>query len=234
MMRKLVLALVVTGAVAVSSVPVYAREANETDDRRNVISEVKQVVDDTTNDVEDRAVKAIVATEQTVEERVAAQREKIETRKAELEAKLRQKQAERMERLEGRRLALCQNRETKINELLDKSAEVGKNHLSRVQRFEEGVKRFYQAKELSDASYDTVVATVDEKEAAAIAALSVLDATQFDCLTLDGASPASSIKESRETKRFALREYRDSVIELLHTVKRAFADTQSTSTQEAR
>lgn len=224
---KTLVAVGVAVALAASSSPVYAREAEGTDDRRSVVNEVKQTVDDTSGAVDD-------SVEKTVAERVTAQKEQIEARKAELEAKLRQRQAERKQRLEGRRLAVCQNRETAINELLDKSASNGKEHLARIQRFEEGVKRFYDAKELSSPEYDAAALVADEKEGEAIAALNVLDAQQFDCATLDGASPSASIKESRETKQAALRAYRDSVIELLHIVKATFATTQtSTSTEEA-
>lgn len=227
MSLKTLVAVGVAVALAASSAPVYAREAEGTDDRRSVVNEVKQTVDDTSGAVDD-------SVEKTVAERVTAQKEQIEARKAELEAKLRQRHAERKERLEGRRLAICQNRETAINELLDKSASNGKEHLARIQRFEEGVKRFYNAKELTSAEYDAAVLVADEKEGEAIAALNVLDAQQFDCATLDGASPSSSIKESRETKQAALRAYRDSVIDLLHIVKATFAATQtSTSDEEA-
>ena len=231
---KTLVAVGVAVALAASSAPVYAREAGEMDDRRGALSEVKQTVEDTTGVADDTVKQAVDTAEQTVARRVAAQKEQIEARKAELEAKLRQRHAERKERLEGRRLAVCQNRETAINELLDKSASNGKEHLARIQRFEEGVKRFYDAKELTSAEYDAAVLVADEKEGEAIAALNVLDAQQFNCATLDGASPSSSIKESRETKQAALRAYRDSVIDLLHIVKATFAATQtSTSDEEA-
>lgn len=227
MSLKTLVAVGVAVALAASSAPVYAREAEGTDDRRSVVNEVKQTVDDTSGAVDD-------SVEKTAAERVTAQKEQIEARKAELEAKLRQRHAERKERLEGRRLAICQNRETAINELLDKSASNGKEHLARIQRFEEGVKRFYDKKELSSPEYDAAVLVVDQKEGEAIAALNVLDTQQFDCTTLDGASPSASIKESRETKHAALRAYRDSVIDLLHIVKATFAATQtSTSDEEA-
>ena len=227
MSLKALVAVGIAVALAATSAPVYAREAGEADNRRSVVNEVNQTVDDTSGAVDD-------SVEKTVAERVTAQKEQIEARKAELEAKLRQRQAERKQRLEGRRLAVCQNRETAINELLDKSASNGKEHLARIQRFEEGVKRFYDAKELTSAEYDAAVLVADEKEGEAIAALNVLDAQQFDCATLDGARPSSSIKESRETKQAALRAYRDSVIDLLHIVKATFAATQtSTSDEEA-
>ena len=234
MSLKALVAVGIAVALAATSAPVYAREAGEADDRRSVVNEVKQTVDDTSGVVDDTVKQTVDSAERSLAERVTAQKEQIEARKAELEAKLRQRQAERKQRLEGRRLAVCQNRETAINELLDKSASNGKEHLARIQRFEEGVKRFYDAKELSSPEYDAAALVADEKEGEAIAALNVLDAQQFDCATLDGASPSASIKESRETKQAALRAYRDSVIELLHVVKATFATTQtSTSAEEA-
>lgn len=229
MVRKIAIFTLLAGFVALSSAPVYARESNEVNDRKPVVSEVKQAVETTTETESSEVEKTLEDREQGARDRAAVQRDQMEMRKAELEAKLRQKQAERKEKLEGRRLAMCENRQANINTLLDKSAQKGQERIARIQRFEEGVKRFYDEKNLVSEEYDAANSAVGEMKAKAEAALTVLDQEQFSCDMVDGAKPSDTLKESREMKHTALKAYRDSVINLLHVVKAAFAEQQSTA-----
>lgn len=135
--------------------------------------------------------------------------------------------AERKTKLEGRRLAQCQNRQEKVNALLDKSTEHGKRHLANIQQFEARVTEFTIKKAIGSDDVKAALASADKKEAAAVAVLDVMETQVFDCATLDGAKPADSVHATREEKQAALRAYRDSVIAYLQAVKTAFAQTQS-------
>jgi len=207
-------AVVVLGVAA----PAYARDGTETnDDNENTVKTVENTVEDTVTTTTDDVTKSLA-------ERLREQRERIEERKTELENELKQRKEDRKEKLEGRRLARCQNREDNINSLLDKSANIGKERLAKIQRFEEGVKAFYEKQQLTSAEYDAVLQTVDEKEAAAVAALDVIETEDFNCDDVDGEKPSDAIHTAHEAKRTALKEYRDSVQQLIKVVRQAFVE----------
>lgn len=215
-------ALVTLSTTSTAYALVNVRETTE-----SVTDTVEATVDDTAatvksveDRVSDRAAKVL-----SLDDRIAE-------RKAELERRLAAKAEERKERLEGRRLERCQNRQESINKLINKSAETGQRHLQNIQRVEQRVEEFATKKSISSDAYGDAQSAADDKEAAASAAVSVLDAQTFDCSTVDSMAPASDIRTVREAKRAALREYRDSVIELIKVVKAEFAAQQTTSTEQ--
>jgi len=208
-----------------AATPVFAHEGEHagSDGHGGLIRRVNETVRSTTAKVED----TVVATEDNVDkakDRLMSQRDRIENRKAELEDQMKQKLEDRKQKLDGRRLAQCQNRQANINTLIDRSVDVGRERLAHIQRVEEGVKAFYEKQGLSSEGYQTAVDDVDAKEAAAIAALDVIAASDFDCTKIDGAAPSDSIRSSHQAKKAALDAYRASVKELIKVVKDAFAD----------
>lgn len=193
------------------------------DDTTKVVKEVVETtVDDTTAKVDDVVSEVKPAVDVPI-----SRSERIAQRKAELQLKLQQKREDRKERLEGRRLAQCQNRQDNINRLMQKSVETGRRHLENIQRVETSVKTFAEKKSIDSESYQASLQDVDEKEAAAIASIDVMEAETFDCSMIDGAKPAFMIRTVREAKQTAMRDYRDSVVQLIQSVKDAFASTQS-------
>ena len=110
--------------------------------------------------------------------------------------------------------------------LIDKSIAVGREKLTRIQSFEQRIKDFYVNQALASEGYEAAVASVDEKEAAAIAALDVIDDRDFNCELVDGDKPSDSIRSAHEAKRMALNEYRAGIKQLMAVVRQAFVDKQ--------
>ncbi|MES2875871.1 MAG: hypothetical protein V4678_00200 [Patescibacteria group bacterium] len=216
------MAAVLSISAATPAFALSGSQVTENTEQRGVLNRVQQTVDDTVTTTTDDT-KAVV---NDVRDKVVTQKERVEQRKAELNAQLEQKSADRKQKLEGRRLAQCQNRQEKINKFIDQSETVSRKHLENVQRFEASITSFAEAKSIQSEGYVAMVADVDEKEVAAIAAIDVLAAHQFDCTMVDGVTPSSSIRQVREAKRTALHAYRDSVIQLIQTVKQEFAAAQ--------
>lgn len=221
MLRKTIAVGVAVATVLTGATPVFAY-ANESEAHDKIVNRVVRTVESTVRGAENTAKTTVEATDTTVQDKPGTQREQIEARKAELQEKMSQKVAERKVKLEGRRLAQCQNRQATINKLMDTSVTNGQARLQRIQRFEEGIKKFYTEQALTSESYDAVLLTVDEKEAQAIAVLDTTAAQDFDCTVVDGATPAAELRSLRESKHLALKEYRDSVKELLRVVREAF------------
>jgi TolA-binding protein len=222
MIRKLLMTGLAVIVAAGVTVPAYARESQ---DDGNVIETVTQTVDDSVTTAED-ATKSVEDSAGRVRDQIKVQRQQIEDRKKELRAQIEQNKQERTEKLEGRRLAKCQNRQANINSLIDKSVGIGRERLAKIQRFEEGIKKFYVDQSLSSASYEAAVADADLKEAAAIAAIDVIADQNFECTDVDAEKPSGVIKSNHEAKKAALNAYRDSVKELLRVVKVAFTATR--------
>ena len=215
-------ALVATLVVALTAAPAYAvGEVRES--VTNVVNKAERTVESTTTQTEAIVKSTTEEATKPLNERVKSQQEQIESRKEELKQKLDQKATERKAKLEGARLAQCQNRQDNINELIGKSVTNDRERLQRIQRFEEGIKAFYEKQELTSEAYDPAVQKVDQAEAGAIAALDIIANQEFDCLMVDGVKPSDTIKSVHESKREALKAYRDNVEELLKVVREAFA-----------
>lgn len=195
---------VATPASALGEIRVIEAVSKTTE---GVVKTVEETVEDSTSELR---------------EAVKSQREAIEERKREFKAELEQKREDRKAKLEGRRLAKCQNREDNINSLIDKSITIGRERLAKIQRVEEGVKNFYDKQALSSDAYDAAVLDVDEKEAAAIAALDVIADRDFDCSEVDGEKPSDTIRSTHQAKREALDAYKASVKQLVAVVREAF------------
>lgn len=157
------------------------------------------------------------------------QKQRVETRKTELQQKLTTAREARQNNLEGKRLAACEKRSSSINRILSHGTDQSRKHLGVFQKIEERVKQFYINKNLSNDGYDAAVATADEKEAAAIAAIETSTETTFDCANADGAKPGDAVRELMKTRHQALKEYRTAIKELILVVKKGHGKQQSTT-----
>ena len=212
-------------AALMTVTPAFAlHDVSETS--RQVRSEASKTLEANVDGVSNKVATAMEST-QTVSERLADQKQQIEDRKLALRELIDAKKAERKSKLEGRRLAQCQNRQDRINELLSKSVENGRRHVDNIKGFEQQVTAFAEKKALDAATYQEALNDVTLKEGVARSAVDVMETQTFDCTTVDGSKPSDIVRTTREEKQAAVREYRDSVIVYLQTVKAAFAGTQS-------
>jgi hypothetical protein len=220
MRRKLIIpALALLLVLGITS-PVLAVEDEAVKDRKTIGVE----------DENDQSVEAEVNIEpgDDMETRLQRQEDRIKERREKLEAKIEERRSARKERLEGVRLARCENREQRINQHLDRSVDNATRHLQVIQKIEEGIKKFYTDKSLTAEGYDAALATADEKEADAIAALEVLKEVEFDCSSADAEKPADAIKNIVHERHDALKAYRTAVKDLLLVVKKSLNDSKTT------
>jgi len=196
---------------------------------RSVTNEVTKTVESTVDQTTKSVRKTVEDGTSKLNDQITSQKGQVEQRRAELQEKLEMKAENRREMLEGKRLAKCESKQNDINRLLDASTAVGNRHLENLQRLESKVTDFATKKSIASEAYTAAAATANEKESAAIAALEVMENQQFDCSSVDGSDPSSGVKEIREAKRASLREYRDSIIALIHVVKQEFVNQQQAS-----
>ena len=231
MLKKLIITGGLVGMLSVTaSVSVFALDDSDRSgsSRDQLQNRVKSEVTEVEREVETESERV----NDRVKEQVIAQQEQVEDRKSELKASLEQMRAERKEKLEGRRLAMCQNRQDSINALISKSKDNGMTHLANIQRVEAGVRNFVDKKQLSSDAITAAGDIVDQKEAAAKDALAVLEQQSFSCDSVNAAKPTGELKAIREAKQSALREYRASVVDYIKVVKAAFVASVQASEPE--
>ncbi len=134
-------------------------------------------------------------------------------------------------KLEGRRLAQCENRQKNINTSMAKSNGTSKDRLIRIQQYEAKVRAFYAKQTLSSNVYDAISTKVDQSELSAIAAVDTYSKLVFDCNKTDADNPSDAIKTAGSAKRMALKQYREDVKALLKVVKQEFEASKAASTR---
>lgn len=171
----------------------------------------------------------------------AAQREALLKQKAEAarlkaEQKVQQARESAKQKLESARKTSCEKNEAKINGILQRAAQHGEKQLGVFQKIEDRVKEFKDTKQITVENYEAVVAAVEEKEAAAVAAIEATQATTFEC---DSESTDKSfsglVRDTVKSQRAALHDYRKSINELIHAVKKGVkAENGDTNQQESQ
>lgn len=157
------------------------------------------------------------------------QKQRVEERKAAFQEKFAEAKEARQNSLEGKRLAACEKRSSKINKILSHGTDHSRKHLAVFQKIEERVKQFYANKNLDVDGYDAAVANADEKEATAVAAIEASTSTTFDCANADGAKPGNAVQELMKTRHQALKDYRTAIKELILVVKKGHGKQQNTA-----
>ncbi|MBC7512609.1 hypothetical protein H7142_03055 [Candidatus Saccharibacteria bacterium] len=226
MNRLMILSGIIVATALIAVTPAFALDDELQEAPSRVRSETTKKAETTTNENTGIVRQAVDKTEVETGEQ-ENRKQLLEERKNELSERIEQRNAERKTKLEGRRLAQCQNRQEAINALMVKGTENGRRHFENIASFEAQVLAFAEKKSVSGGVYDAALTDVAEKKNYAENALSVIGQQEFDCENLDGAKPSEGVKTIREAKRDALRAYRDSVIQLIKIVKAEFAASQA-------
>lgn len=161
----------------------------------------------------------------------SAQREaEVEKRRSELELKVKEVKAENKVRLDDTRKKVCETRTEKINLIIQKRSEQATKQLEVFKKISDRVQTFVTTKNLTVENYDTLVATIGEKEAAAQAAIDVNKQTTFECASASSDSPSQVPRTTIEAVRNALQEYRTSIKNLIVNVKASAEKAEAVAT----
>lgn len=159
-----------------------------------------------------------------------AENEDVMDKKIEIEQRLTTMKEAHTEKLDTKRLEVCQQRQEKINDIVAHGVEQNTKQLAVFQKIEANVKQFYIDKNLSVDTYAAAVATADDAKASAVASIEASAETTFDCTTTDGANPGSIIKEVMTTRHSSLAAYRTAIKNLILVVKKANSQEKTTDT----
>ena len=134
-----------------------------------------------------------------------------------------ERRAEVKERLEGRKLQACQNREKAITNIMARIGNRGEKQIDVFNKIAERTQKFYIDKQLSLSNYEALVAEVSAKKAAAQAAVELVKSTsvEFNCEGDNPKGAADSFKQLMRDQNDALKAYKTSVKNLIVGVKSA-------------
>ncbi|MBC7459325.1 hypothetical protein H7200_01260 [Candidatus Saccharibacteria bacterium] len=132
------------------------------------------------------------------------------------------------EKLESRKKAVCQNRQEKINSAMTNVGERSQNQFDRIGKIYEATVVFYNAKGLSVAGYDELVAKVNSAKAAAETAAQNLQSTpKLSCDSDGPKADVQAFRNKRLDKVEAFGSYRDAVKAFVKTVREAAKAVES-------
>lgn len=149
-----------------------------------------------------------------------------EAKRKELQAQVEDKKQAIRQKLSDQRLKICKEHQDKINKIVDGSKTRGQKVLERLQAAETKVRAYYERLNITLANYDALSAVIDDKEAAAIAAVNVTGDTQFSCDSDDATRPGGIISDTMRSQHSALKAYRDSIRDLIKAIREAKQTTE--------
>lgn len=149
-----------------------------------------------------------------------------EAKRKELQSQMETKKQEIRQKLGDQRLKICKERQDKINKVVDDSKTRAQRVLERLQAIETKVRAYYDNNGVVLANFDALSASIDEKEAAAIAAVSVTGDTQFSCDSDDATRPGWIVSGTIKAQHAALKAYRDSIRELIKAIRETKQTTE--------
>lgn len=171
------------------------------------------------------ATPVLAETTPNVHAQTQTERQAAETRAEQARQAAEQRAAEAKEkaktRLADAKLKACQNREKTITNIMSRLAERGQKQLNLFTTIANRTEAFYVAKGKTLTNYDTLVADVATKKAAAQTAIDTIKSTgsTFKCDGTDPKGAVSSFKLNLKTQAAALKEYKTAVKNLIVGVK---------------
>lgn len=153
------------------------------------------------------------------------QREKQEAEKKEKLEAARQAEKQRQEaqkaKLQETKRKICDQRAGKVSQIVAKAAAQAEKHVDFFDKASARLEEFYKNKELTVANYDTLLADIRAKRAAAIAKIAATKAVTLDCGSNSGRGNGDLLKGTLRSLHQSLKDYRLSIKKLIAAVKTA-------------
>jgi|GEM_PF-2868192 len=134
------------------------------------------------------------------------------------------------EKLDAKRLTLCESRQSVVNTAMTNVIDRSKTHFDRITAIYTKATKFYVAKNLSIDNYEALVLNADSAKAAAEAANKELtNLSQFSCGSTGPKADIQVFRNKRLDKVDAFNVYRDAVKALVGAMRDAAKVTEPTT-----
>jgi hypothetical protein len=164
---------------------------------------------------------------QAAEQRRKEAEQRAAAKKAELEQKKKERELNpKSGQTEEAKLAKCKAAETRIKTLMTRQGARGEKQLALIGAIVTRVQAYKTEKNLTVANYDTLLADVEAKKAAAQTAIDNAKAAQVDfkCDSADPQKAGEIVRELVKAQHEALKAYKEATIKLLVAVKQSQGD----------
>lgn len=202
--RSLVIALLALG-VLIAAAPAYAHNGEHEGGHETAQLTTEQESESTDPDEGTGGSISGEEREQRIQERQQAREERREVAR---------------EKLDAAKKKVCEARQNRINTTMQNVVNRSDRHLDYITKVAVRTQSFYPKSGVTLANYDELVATINEKKAAAEAAIvTVQSKASFSC---DSEGPKADIQDFRNHrlgKVEAMREYRTAVRALIDAIK---------------
>lgn len=189
--------------------------------------------DGTTTKIDDSSTTATnTETENETGSSSGRHTEQVAERRAELQKKVQALRQEAKTHLNDARKKVCETRQDNINKIIQKRSEQGTKQLGVFTKISDRVQEFVKNKNLTVENYDGLVSAINDKEAAAQAAIDANSGVTFSCDTTSADKPAQVPRTTIEAVRTALKDYRTAIKNLIVNVKASAEKTEATTSGE--
>ena len=178
------------------------------------------------------AVPALAVGQQPSRAQEAQQNAQTRQETAEANAEGRKEAAQT--RMADTKLKVCENRQKAITNIMARMADRGTKQLAVFTKISERTQAFYASKGRVLSNYDALVADVNTKQAAAEAAVEIVNnaSVDFSCDVTNPKAVVASFKEKIKAMNAALKEYKTAVKNLIVGVKSAQGTESSEESQQ--
>ncbi|MFZ1459127.1 MAG: hypothetical protein WAT17_04600 [Candidatus Saccharimonadales bacterium] len=135
-------------------------------------------------------------------------------------------------KLDDAKQKVCKNREASIKKIASNIQERATRQLDVFGKIADRTMKFYEDKQYSVATYDDLVATVNDKRAAAEQAVKDVSgfSESFSCTSDNAATFKDDVKSQLQAEQAALKEYKTAIKDLIVGVKSANSQDKTTDT----
>lgn len=166
------------------------------------------------------------------------QQDLIESKKTALKQRFLSEKENRVEKLESKRLEICETHEQKINNINRNNIDQNSKQLETFLKIENNAKKFYINKSLLAEGYDGAVISAETKYIEAKAAIEASGEVSFNCDTANSTNPGGTVRAMTTARHIALTDYKTAVKELITIIKSANTEkidqNKSTTSTENR
>lgn len=134
-------------------------------------------------------------------------------------------------KLDAKNLALCQNRERVINNVMARISDRGQKQINVIQAINDKVQAFYTNKNVSIDNYDSLMANIETKKTVAEQSMNNVRSMNgsFKCNDEDPKGIATQFKANTVAQSDSIKEYKNSVHDLVVAIKTSLNDDSTTT-----
>lgn len=171
-------------------------------------------------------------TEKQEEGSKAEMESEVRSKREEIQQKISEKRAAITDKLADKKLRSCEKRQATINRILDTRIGAAQKHFDRFQAIQNKLVDFVSKRQLQVNNAAALALIMNDKQAAAQAAIEAAAQTDFTCNQADANAPGKIVTDQVSAQKQALKEYRAAIKDYAAAVKLSVQATHESETAQ--